>query len=52
MEVEEVQPTMGSWLMEMSSKGQTKVGGGRGVAVVAWSRWRHLVDSYLVQWKN
>ena len=36
--------------MESSSKGQTKVGGGKGVAVMAWSRERHLVD--LVEWKN
>ena len=44
-----VEQTLGSWLVE-SSKGQTMVGSGRGVAVVAWRR--HLVDSYLVEQKT
>ena len=47
MEVEGgVEQTLGSRLVE-SSKGQTRVGRERGVAVVAWRR--HLVDSYLVE---
>ena len=32
--------TLGSWMVEGSSEGQTKEGGGRGVAVVAQSRER------------
>ena len=42
-----VERTLGSWLVvgsselvEKSSKGQTKVEGGRGVTVLAWSRRR------------
>jgi len=33
-----VEQTLVGWLAEGSSIGQTKVGGGRGVAVFAWSR--------------
>ena len=38
MGVEGVEQTLGGRLVERSSKGQTKVEGGRGVAVVTWSR--------------
>ena len=47
-----VEQTLGGWsvagsseLVEKSSKGQTKVEGWRGVAVVAQSMGRYLVDS-------
>ena len=43
-----VEQTLVGLLAEGSSKGWTKVRGGKGVAVMAWSRGRHLVDSYLV----
>ena len=33
--MEGVEQTLGSWLVEMSSKGQAKMDGGRGVAMVA-----------------
>ena len=44
-----VEQTLGSQLEVGRSEGQTKVGGGRCVAVVVQSRRRHLVDSYLVE---
>ena len=36
----EMEWTLDSWLMESGSKGQTKAGDGKGVAVVAQSRER------------
>ena len=47
-----VEEIKGSCFLERSSKGQSKVGGGKGVAVVAKNRGRHLVDSYLVEWND
>ena len=40
-----------SWFLK-SGKGQSKVGGGTGVAVAAKNRERHLVDSDLVKWND
>ena len=37
-----VEEIKGSWFLERSGKGQSKVGGGTGVAVVAENRGRHL----------
>ena len=47
-----VEDIKGSWFLEKSSKGQSKVGGGTGMAVVAKSRGRHLVNSYGVKWND
>ena len=40
-----------SWFLK-SSKGQSKVKGGKGVAVAAKNREKHLVDSDLVKWND
>ena len=47
-----VEQTLGRRLVVGSSKGQTKVEGGRGAAVRRWSRGKDLVDRYLVEWKD